>query len=136
MAINNNTNRTSEPDKNSKLPDISLAGTTTTNKQRSSSQSPSIISTVNNHCHSRVSVTLPYIDTRNAIKDNTSTSTIQVKKISFHINRRSSFRIATKNSLYFYHQWMKIPKYQDLILVKDHVTAKWSTVHKINKNEK
>ena len=101
MAINNNTNHNLEPDKNLKLPDISLAGTTIDNKQRSSSQLSSNISAINNHCHNGVSVTPPFID----------------------INRWLSCCIATKNSLYCYNQLIKLPKYQDLILMKDHVTA-------------
>ena len=77
MAINNNTSITSESDKNSILPTIPVAGTTIDKNQWSSSQSPSIISAVNNHRRSIVSVTPSYIYTRIAMNDNTSTSTIQ-----------------------------------------------------------
>ena len=43
--------------------------------------------------------------------------------MTLDINCRSSSRITTKKSLYFYNQWMKLPKYQELILTMNHVIA-------------
>ena len=123
MAFNNNT-IISEPHTKSKIPDIPLAGTTTYNDLGSSSKSLFISSAVNHQCQSIVSFTPPCIDTHIAFNNGTSTSKklLPPTKKKPNVNRRSSSRIATNNSLYYYKQWLNKPKYQELILIKDHAT--------------
>ena len=98
-----NPNHTLELDKNSQLPQISVPGTRIDNKEKPSSRLFLNRSSINNLNLNGTLVHQPYVD---------------------DVNRRSSCRIATKNSLHCYNQWSKIPKYQDLIFVMDHGTVK------------
>ena len=124
MALYNNTIIKSEPPTKSINANIILSGPTTCNDLGSSSKSLFISPAVNHQCQSIKSFTPPCIDTHIAFNNGTSTSKklLPPTKKKPNVNRRSSSRIATNNSLYYYKQWLNKPKYQELILIKDHAT--------------